>query len=90
MSYESCAPYRGYGIEVCVTPCKSLSFNGMGRRYRVSWSIFQPDRMSPAIASFPEQAEFLHEHEAFRYGESRAHTYIDCTIYDRTQTAPVA
>jgi hypothetical protein len=40
MSYESSAPYRGYCIEVRVTPCRSLSFHGMGCRFRVSWSIF--------------------------------------------------
>jgi hypothetical protein len=90
MSYESCAPYRGYGVEVCVTPCKSLSFHGMGRRYRVSWSIFPPDNLSPAIASFPERAEFLHEDEAFRYGENRAHTFIDCAIYHRSKDSSPA
>ena len=86
MSYDSSAPYRGYGIEVCVTPCKSLSFHGMGHRFRVSWSVFPPDHASPAIASFPEPAEFLHEDEAFRYGESRAHTFIDCAIAHGSQT----
>ena len=90
MSHESCAPYREYGIEVCVTTCKSLSFHGMGRRYRVSWSIFPPNNLSPAIASFPERAEFLHEDEAFRYGENRAHTFIDCAIYHRSKDSSPA
>ena len=77
MSHGSHAPYRGYGVEVCVTSCKSMSFHGVGRRYRVSWSIFPPDNLSPAAASFPERAEFLHEDEAFRYGENRAHTFVE-------------
>jgi hypothetical protein len=90
MSYESCVAYRGYGVEVCVTACKSLSFHGMGRRFKVSWSIFPPDKISPAIASFPERVEFLHGDEAFRYGESRAHTFIDCTIYHASQSEFIA
>jgi hypothetical protein len=90
MSYEACAPYRGYGVEVCVTPCKSLSFHGMGCRYRVSWSIFPPDNLSSAIASFPERAEFLHEDEAFRYGKNRAHTFIDCAIYHSSKDSSPA
>ena len=90
MLHELCAPYREYAVEVCVTVCKSLSFHGMVLRYRVSWSIFPPDNLSPAIASFPEQAEFLHEDEAFRYGENRAHTFIDCAIYHRSKDSSPA
>lgn len=89
MFYESSAPYRGYCIEVRVTPCRSLSFHGMGCRFRVSWSIFPPDKLSPAIASFPEQAEFLHEDEALRYGESRAHTFVDCAISHNSQSRSI-
>jgi hypothetical protein len=90
MSDEVRAVYRGYGIEVRVTPCKTMSFHGMGRRFRVSWSIFPTDKLSPAIASFPERAEFLHESEALRYGESRAHTFIDCAIYHCPQSSSTA
>jgi hypothetical protein len=90
MSYQSCASYRGYGIEVTVTACKSLSFHGMGRRYRVAWSIFPSDTIDPALVTFPEQAEFLHEAEARRFGKSRAHTFIDCAIYDRSKSSSTA
>jgi hypothetical protein len=90
MSYQSCASDRGYCIEVTVTACKSLSFHGMGRRYRVGWSILPSDTIDPALVTFPEQAEFLHEAEALRFGESRAHTFIDCAIYDRSKSSSAA
>lgn len=35
---------------------------------------------SEKTASFPERLEFLSEHEAFKYAQNRAHTFIDCML----------
>jgi hypothetical protein len=80
MSYQTYESYRGYGIEVQVTPAKTLSFHGVGHRYRASWTITSPGHFEPGVASFPECLEFMSEEEAFRYGKKRAHTFIDCII----------
>ncbi|SEJ13774.1 hypothetical protein SAMN05192539_100725 [Paraburkholderia diazotrophica] len=77
MSSQYYAPYRGCGIEVHVTLSKSHAIGGMYRRFRVSWTVSFPDQPDRKVANFPEQFDFLSEHEAFRYGESRAHTFID-------------
>jgi hypothetical protein len=86
MSYRSYAPYRGYGIEVQVTPAKTLSFHGVGHRYRASWTISSPGHLEPDAASFPDCLEFMSEEEALRYGEKRAHTFIDCIISEVPQS----
>ncbi|CAD6553985.1 hypothetical protein [Paraburkholderia metrosideri] len=80
MSTQSYAPYRGCQIEVHVTPAKTHVIGGMARRYRVSWTVSSPAHLDQAVASFPEQFNFLSEHEAFRYGENRAHTFIDSIL----------
>jgi hypothetical protein len=53
---------------------------GMTRRFRVSWSVSWPDFLNQEVVSFPEQFVFLSEQEAFRYGENRAHTYVDSIL----------
>lgn len=80
MSTQSYGPYRGCHIEVHVTPAKAHVMGGMTRRFRVSWSVSSPDMPDQEIASFPEQFVFLSEQEAFRYGENRAHTYVDSIV----------
>ncbi|MGT2477722.1 hypothetical protein [Paraburkholderia terrae] len=80
MSTQSCTAYRGYDIHVHVTPARAHALGGMCRRYRVSWSVASREKRDREMASFPEQFDFLTEHEAFRYGENRAHTYIDSIL----------
>jgi hypothetical protein len=80
MSYQSYAPYRGFSINVRVTPAATLSFHGVGHRYKVSWTISSYAHPGREIASFPERLGFLSEQEAFRYAENRAHTFIDCML----------
>jgi hypothetical protein len=86
MRSQSYAPYRGYGIDVQVTPAKTLSLHGVGHRYRVSWTVTSPGHLKPDVASFPECLEFMSEGEALRYGEKRAHTFIDCIISEVPQS----
>jgi hypothetical protein len=85
MSTQSYGPYRGCHIEVEVTPAKAHVMGGMTRRFRVSWSVSSPDALDQTIASFPEQFDFLSEYEAFRYGENRAHTYVDSILSTRSE-----
>lgn len=80
MTTQSYAPYRGCQIEVHVTPAKTHVIGGMARRFRVSWTVSSPGQMNRDVASFPEQFNFLSEQEAFRYGENRAHTFIDSIL----------
>ncbi|SDR51842.1 hypothetical protein SAMN05443245_7036 [Paraburkholderia fungorum] len=80
MSTQSYGPYRGCDIEVHVTPAKAHVMGGMTRRFRVSWSVSSPGFPDQEVASFPEQFVFLSEQEAFRYGENRAHTYVDSIV----------
>jgi hypothetical protein len=83
MSLQNSASYRGYSINVQVTAARTLSFHGVGRRYKVSWIVIEPGHPGKKIASFPERLEFMSEHEAFRYAESRAHTFLDCMLSGR-------
>ncbi|SIT37971.1 conserved hypothetical protein [Paraburkholderia ribeironis] len=80
MSSQSYAPYRDCHIEVRVTPAKTHSLGGTCRRYRVSWTVASLGNPRQEFASFPEQFDFLSEQDAFRYGENRAHTYIDSVL----------
>ncbi|SIT37183.1 conserved hypothetical protein [Paraburkholderia piptadeniae] len=80
MSTRSYTSYRGCNIEVQVTPAKSRALGGVYRRFRVSWTVSLPDDPNQKVASFPEQFDFLTDQEAFRYGEKRAHTFIDCML----------
>jgi hypothetical protein len=77
MPYQSCAPYRGFDIDIQATTGKSLCLHAPGRRYKVCWTISSVGQSGKTLASFPEQLEFLSENEAFRYAEDRAHTFID-------------
>jgi hypothetical protein len=74
-------PYRGYQIEVRVTPGNSsVAFTGVERRYAVGWFIFSMKSLGASIASFPERIDFVTETDAFRYGEQKAHAFIDGTM----------
>ncbi|MDR6495889.1 hypothetical protein ACOCG7_04165 [Paraburkholderia sp. DD10] len=88
MSFQIFASYRGYSINVQVTPARTLSFHGVGRRYKVSWFIKKSGHPGEEIAGFPERLEFMSEHEAFRYAENRAHTFIDCVLSRRHAARP--
>jgi hypothetical protein len=80
MSGQTYVPYRGWKIEVHVTPARTYALGGIARRYRVSWTISKPGGREGEFASFPEQFDFLSEQDAFAYGENRAHTYIDSML----------
>jgi hypothetical protein len=80
MSTQSYAPYRGCRIEVHVMPAKAHVIGGITRRFRVLWTVSSPGDPDREVASFPEQFNFLSEQDAFRYGESRAHTFIDSVL----------
>jgi|GEM_PF-2491135 len=80
MSSQSYVPYRDCCIEVHVTAAKSHALGGISRRYRVSWSVVLPAQQNREVASFPEQLDFLSEQQAFKYGEKRAHTFIDSVM----------
>ncbi|MGF6478429.1 hypothetical protein QFZ91_000590 [Paraburkholderia sp. JPY419] len=85
MSIQEYAPYRGCNIEVNVTLSKTHWLGGKYRRYRVSWTVTLPGNPHQEVVSFPEQFDFLTEREAFRYGENRAHTYIDSMLSTPSQ-----
>jgi hypothetical protein len=87
MSSQAYVPYRGYRIEVHVTPVAKRQIGGGARRYRVSWEVSSSQHPMQTVVSFPEQFEFLSEQHAFKYGENRAHTYIDSIECTRTATA---
>ncbi|SOE87379.1 hypothetical protein SAMN05446935_7995 [Burkholderia sp. YR290] len=80
MSSQSYAPYRGYDITVIVTPARLRALGGIYRRFRVSWTVSLRSSPAQEVASLPEQFDFLTEQEAFRYGENRAHTFIDSML----------
>jgi hypothetical protein len=77
MSSQSFEPYRGYRIEVHVTPATTRHIGGIARRYRVTWQVSSLHHPMQNVVSFPEQFDFLSDKEAFKYGENRAHTYVD-------------
>jgi len=77
MSSQIYVPYRGYKIEVRVTPATTCHIGGVVHRYRVSWHVTSLEDPDQDVASFPEQFDFLSETQAFRYGESRAQAYVD-------------
>ncbi|MCC8392274.1 hypothetical protein LJ656_06700 [Paraburkholderia sp. MMS20-SJTR3] len=80
MSTQDYSPYRGCHIEVHVSMSRSHWLGGKYRRYRVSWTVTLPGNPPRHLASFPEQFDFLTEQEAFKYGENRAHTFIDSML----------
>ncbi|TCG06914.1 hypothetical protein BZM27_23290 [Paraburkholderia steynii] len=88
MNTQSCAPYRGFNIDIHVTANNIVSIDGRDVRYSVHWSIFSTEPVS-SIASLPEDRNFLSSDAAFSYGERRAHTFIDACVNlgDVTTTA---
>ena len=76
MQNQSCVPYRGYTIDVRVIPSKSTILGGQQIRFAVSWAIHSSDHAS-AIASFPEQVNFLSSEAALVYAEKKAKLFID-------------
>lgn len=80
MATHTYAPYRDCCIKVCVTPSIAHAFGGTSRRFRVSWTVASPRHADCDLVSFPEQLEFLSEAHALKYGEDRAHTFIDSVL----------
>ena len=80
MNTQSCAPYRGFNVDVHVITTNTVSLNGQERRYSVSWSIAWTEPTASSIDSLPEQLGFLSWDSAFSYGERRAHVFIDSLI----------
>ncbi|MPW23896.1 conserved hypothetical protein [Paraburkholderia piptadeniae] len=85
MPTVSYATYRGYSIDVHVTPARSHSLGGAYRRFRVSWTVSSAGDESHEVTSFQEKFDFLSEEEAFRYGGKRAHTFIDSILSTPSQ-----
>ena len=85
MSTVSYASYRDCSIDVHVTPARSHALGGVYRRFRVSWTVSSPGVPEQQVSSFPEKFDFLTEQEAFRYGEKRAHTFIDSMLSSPSQ-----
>ena len=85
MSTMSYASYRGCGIDVCVTPARVHAVGGIYRRFRVSWTVTLPTDPDRRLTSLPEKFDFLTEKDAFRYGEKRAHTFIDSVLSTPSQ-----
>jgi hypothetical protein len=81
MQNQSCAPYRGFTIDVRIKANNVVSLNGKELRYSVSWSILSSDLPATAVTSLPQQLDFLSREEAFSYAERRAHTFIDGCLY---------
>lgn len=85
MCTASYASYRGCSIEVDVTQAKFGALGGVYRRYRVSWTVSSVGESDAQLTSFPKKFDFLTEQEAFRYGEKRAHTFIDSVLSPPSQ-----
>ncbi|WP_460910924.1 hypothetical protein [Paraburkholderia jirisanensis] len=82
MQNQSCAPYRGYIVDVKVSPSKSASLGGQQLRFAVSWLILSEDHSASLIASLPEQLNFLSHDAAFAYAERQAQRFIDGCYID--------
>ncbi|AUT64874.1 hypothetical protein C2L65_35215 [Paraburkholderia terrae] len=80
MTTNAYTSYRGCSVEVHVTTAKARAIGGVYQRYRVSWTVSLPEFPYNRVASFPEQLDFVTKQEAFRYGQSRAHTFIDSVL----------
>lgn len=80
MTTQTYAPYRDCCIKVCVTPSVAHAFGGVCRRFRVSWTVTSSSHAECDLVSFPEQLDFLSEAHALKYGEDRAHTFIDSVL----------
>lgn len=82
MRDHTCKPYRGLGVHVRIAETAPFSFNGVERRYAVTWYLHMEGHFLPenVIASFVEPLEFACPEEAVAYGERRAHTFVDCSF----------
>ncbi|MBP0596308.1 hypothetical protein J8I87_43385 [Paraburkholderia sp. LEh10] len=84
METQSCAPYRGFSIDLTVTSNNVISIDGKEYRYSVSWSVRSSGTHSTPIASLPAEVDFMTPDEAFSYGETRAQVFIDgCLVSER-------
>jgi hypothetical protein len=75
--------YRGFQIRVDVIETSRIVMAGAERRFAVGWSVLRPRcnmGFSELIASLEEPVAFLSEDDAIRYGEGRAHTWVDCAF----------
>jgi hypothetical protein len=77
MASHSCAPYRGYGIEVHVSPDETGTLGANVPGYALRWRVSPPGAPNDEVVSFAEQCVFISEFDATAYGEGRAHTFID-------------
>ncbi|MEP9323962.1 hypothetical protein PPMP20_12585 [Paraburkholderia phymatum] len=88
MEMQSCAPYRGFSIDLTVTSTNVVSIDGKQSRYSVSWSVCSCAAHSASIASLPADIDFMSPDEAFSYGETRAHVFIDACLDPGVYTGP--
>ena len=80
MNTQSCAPYRGFNVDVHVITSNVISLEGQEVRYSVFWSIVSTEPTATSIDSLPEKLGFLSWDSALSYGERRAHAFIDRLI----------
>lgn len=77
MASHSCSPYRGYGIEVLVSPDESGTLGANVVGYALRWRVSPAGAPNDEVVSFAEESVFISEFDAIAYGEGRAHAFID-------------
>lgn len=77
MTRHSCAPYRGYAIELHVGPDAMGTLGSNVQGYALRWTASLADAPNDEVVSFAEQSVFITEFDAIAYGEARAHAFID-------------
>jgi hypothetical protein len=77
MASHSCAPYRGYGIDIHVSPDTAGTLGSHVAGYVLRWRVSSPGAPNEELVSFAEQYVFISEFDALTFGEARAHTFID-------------
>jgi hypothetical protein len=83
MFYQSCVPYRGYGVRLSVDAREPTWFEGEQQRYIVSWTVKKEGWVlqdKDKLATFTEPSHFTSVGEALDFGEARAHTFIDSVV----------
>jgi hypothetical protein len=89
MLERDCQPYRGLRVRVHIRERDDFSFNGMGRRYSVTWFLQQEGIPASAniVASFTEPLDFWCPDEAASFTERRACTFADGAMMEVEKTA---
>lgn len=77
MAIQSCASYRGHGIQIHVSrdTTGTLGVNLAG--FALRWTVSSLGAPHDELISFAEACVFISEFDAATYGEARAHSFID-------------